>query len=49
MNKLEVHQLAREVGLERAALARMYNADPPLLATDKQDRVITDAGRALLG
>jgi hypothetical protein len=49
MNKLEVHQLAREVGLERAALARMYNADTPLLATDKQDRVITDAGRALLG
>ncbi len=48
MNKLEVHQLSREVGLERAALARMYNADPPLLATDKQDRVITDAGRALL-
>ena len=49
MNKLEVHQLAREVGLERAALARMYNADPPLLATDKQDRVITDAGRTLIG
>jgi hypothetical protein len=48
MNKLEVHQLAREVGLERAALARMYNVDPPLLATDRQDRLITDAGRALL-
>jgi hypothetical protein len=49
MNKLEVHQLAREVGLERAALARLYNADPPLLTTDKQDRVITEAGRAVLG
>ncbi len=48
MNKLEVHQLAREVGLERAALARLYNADPPLLVTEKQDRVITDAGRATL-
>ena len=48
MNKLEVHQLAREVGLDRAALARLYNADPPLLRTDKQDRVITDAGRARL-
>jgi hypothetical protein len=46
MNKLEVHQLAREVGLDRATLARMYNADPPLLATDKQDRVITEAGLA---
>jgi hypothetical protein len=48
LNKLEVHQLAREVGLERAALAALYNAEPPLLATDKQDRVITDAGRARL-
>ncbi len=48
MNKLEVHQAAREVGLERAALARLYNADPPLLTTEKQDRVITDAGRASL-
>lgn len=46
MNKLEVHQHAREVGLDRAALARLYSADPPLLATDKQDRVITDGGRA---
>jgi hypothetical protein len=49
MNKLEVHQLAREVGLDRAALARLYNSDPPLLTADKQDRVITDAGRASLG
>ncbi len=49
MNKLEVHQLAREVGLDRAALARLYNDDPPLLSTEKQDRVITDAGRAALG
>jgi hypothetical protein len=45
MNKLDVHQLTREVGLERAALARLYSGDPPLLQTDKQDRVITDAGR----
>lgn len=49
LNKLEVHQLAREVGLDRAALARLYSADPPLLATDRQDRVITEAGRALAG
>jgi hypothetical protein len=46
LNKLEVHQLAREVGLDRTALARLYRADPPLLVTDKQDRVITEAGRA---
>jgi hypothetical protein len=49
MNKLEVHQTAREVGLERAALAKLYNGDPPLLRTEKQDRVITDAGLAKLG
>ena len=48
MHKLEVHQLAREVGLERAALAALYTGDPPLLATDRQDRVVTDAGRARL-
>ena len=49
MNKLEVHQLAREVGLDRPALARLYSADPPLLRTDQQDRVVTDAGRARVG
>ena len=46
MHKLEVHQAAREVGLERAALARLYTADPPLLVTEQQDRVITEAGRS---
>jgi hypothetical protein len=49
MHKLEVHQAARQVGLERAALAKLYTAEPKLLATEKQDRVITDAGRARLG
>ena len=48
MHKLEVHQVARLVGLERAALAQLYKEEPHLLATDKQDRVITDAGRARL-
>jgi hypothetical protein len=48
MHKLEVHQIARAVGLERARLARLYTAEPQLLATDKQDRVITEAGRARL-
>jgi len=46
LHKLEAHQAAREVGLERAALAKLYNTDPPLLATELQDRVITDVGRA---
>ena len=48
MHKLEVHQAARELGLERAALAKLYTADPKLLATDKQDRVITELGRERL-
>jgi hypothetical protein len=46
MHKLEAHQAAREVGLDRAALAALYKADPPLLVTQGQDRVITEAGRA---
>ncbi len=48
MHRLEVHQVAREVGLDRITLAKLYTADPPLLATQQQDRVITEAGRALL-
>ena len=48
MHKLELHQVARLVGLERADLARLYKDEPQLLATDKQDRVITEAGRARL-
>jgi Family of unknown function (DUF6158) len=45
LHKLEAHQAAREVGLDRAALARLYTAQPPLLITELHDRVITDAGR----
>lgn len=48
MNKLAMHQLAREVGLDRGALAGLYSADPPLLLTEKEERIITDAGRAAL-
>lgn len=49
MNRLEVHQLARRFGVPRPLLAGLYTGDDPLLATDRQDRVITDAGRAYLG
>lgn len=48
MHKLEVHQAAREVGLERAALAKLYTGEPKLLATENEERVITEAGRARL-
>ena len=44
LHKLEADQAAREVDLDRSALARLYNTDPPLLATERQDRLITDAG-----
>lgn len=48
MHKLEVHQTAREAGLDRTALAALYTAAEPVLAVDQHDRVITDAGRAML-
>lgn len=48
LHKLEVHQAAREVGLDRTALARLYTREPRLLATEQSDRVITDAGLAHL-
>jgi hypothetical protein len=49
LHKLEVHQLARRFGLDRATLAALYTQDPKLLATERSDRVITDAGRARIG
>lgn len=49
LHKLEAHQAAREVGLEPAAVADLYKSDPPLVATQGSDRVLTDAGRARLG
>ncbi len=48
MNKLAVHQLAREVGLDRGTLAKLYSAEPALLVTEREDRVITEAGRLSL-
>lgn len=48
MNKLAVHQLARELGIPRESLAKLYKDEPHLLETEKSDRVITDAGRARL-
>ncbi len=48
MHKLEAHQAAREAGLGRGGLASLYKADPPLLATEGEYRVITDAGLARL-
>ena len=49
LHKLEVHQLARRFGLDRASLAALYTQEPQLLVTERSDRVITDAGRARIG
>jgi hypothetical protein len=49
LHKLEVHQLARRYGVDRATLAALYTRDPKLLVTDRSDRVITDAGRERIG
>lgn len=46
MHKLEAHQAAREIGLAPAAVAALYKADPPLLVTAGEYRLITAAGRA---
>lgn len=48
LHKLEAHQAAREVGLDPAAVARLYKADPPLLTTEGETRVLTEAGRSRL-
>jgi hypothetical protein len=46
MHKLEIHQVARELGMSNLALASLYRGDPSLLAADRDERVLTEAGRA---
>ena len=48
LHKLEAHQVARQLAPDSHLVARLYRQDPPLLAVDGDDRVLTDAGRALL-
>lgn len=48
LHRLELHQAARRAGLPRADVAQLYRSEPPLLAADGADRVITDAGREWL-
>lgn len=45
MHKLEAHQAAREAGLDRAALADLYRADPPFVTANGDARLLTDRGR----
>ncbi len=48
LHKLEAHQIARQVAPDSHLVARLYRQDPPLLAVDGDERLITEAGRARL-
>lgn len=48
MHKLEAHQVARQIGLRPERVAALHRQDPPLLTTEGNDRVLTEAGRAWL-
>ncbi len=48
LHKLEAHQVARECGLDRTTLARLYKGDPAPLRTEGDERVLTVAGRSRL-
>ena len=48
MDKLEAHQIARQLAPDSHLVAQLYRQDPPLLEADRDIRVITDAGRAWL-
>jgi Family of unknown function (DUF6158) len=48
LHKLEVHQVAREVGLGPASLAALYRGTDPLLLTERDERVLTETGRLRL-
>jgi hypothetical protein len=49
MHKLEIHQVARELGISPLALASLYKGERSLLAADRDERVLTEAGRAAGG
>jgi hypothetical protein len=46
MHKLEIHQVARELGISPLALASLYRGERAVLVADHDERVLTDAGRA---
>jgi len=48
LHKLEVHQLARELGTPPRSVAQLYKAHPPLMRVDGDHRAVTDAGRTWL-
>ncbi len=44
LHKLELHQIAREVGSSPRSVAQLYKADPPLMRADGDHRAITEHG-----
>lgn len=46
MHKLEIHQVARELGITPLVLASLYKGEGAVLAADRDERVLTAAGRA---
>jgi len=48
MHKLEAHQIARQLAPDNHLVARLYRQDPPLLAAERDMRVLTEAGRRWL-
>ena len=48
MDKLEAHQIARQLAPDSHLVAQLYRQDPPLLEAERDMRVLTDAGRAWL-
>ena len=48
LHKLEAHQIARRLSPDSKLVAGLYRQDPPLLAADRDMRVLTTAGRAWL-
>ena len=48
LDKLEAHQIARQLAPDAHLVAQLYRQDPPLLQADRDSRVLTDAGRAWL-
>jgi hypothetical protein len=42
MHKLELHQVARELGIAPAALARLYRGPDAVLRTEKDQRVLVE-------
>ncbi|MGY1742104.1 MULTISPECIES: DUF6158 family protein [unclassified Blastococcus] len=48
LDKLEAHQIARQLAPDSHLVARLYRQEPPLLQAEKDARIITEAGRAWL-